>query len=159
MSNLLQIKNRQRQQRIAIRVLKKILASALKNEMDVREFEIGIHLVGEDEMTSVNETFLQHEGPTDVITFNHSGIDDMAHLHGELYVCVDVAMTEAPTFRATWQDEIVRYCVHGCLHLQGYDDREPTRRRKMKRKENEIMRAMRKQFAVEKIDRNIGPSR
>ncbi len=159
MSRLLQIKNRRRERHISIRELKKILTATLKNEMAVEEFEIGIHLVGADEMTSVNETFLQHEGSTDVITFNHSEIDDPSRLHGELYVCLDEAMAVAPRFRTTWQDEVVRYCVHGCLHLQGYDDLEPALRRQMKRRENQIMRAARKQFAVEKIDRNIGPSR
>jgi probable rRNA maturation factor len=157
MSRLLQIKNRQRTQRIAIRQLKKILVWALHEKMNVEAFELGIHLVGEKEMAAVNETFLQHEGSTDVITFNHSEIDDPTNLHGELYVCVDDAMSLAPRFRSTWQREVVRYCVHGCLHLQGYDDLEPTWRRKMKLRENQITRAVRKQFAVEKIDRNMGP--
>lgn len=157
MSRLLQIKNRQRQQRIAIQLLKKILTRTLRSEMGVNAFEIGIHLVNADEMTSVNETYLQHEGSTDVITFNHSEIDDPTNLHGELYVCVDEAMLFAARFRTNWQDEVVRYCVHGCLHLQGYDDLEPSWRRKMKLRENQIMRAVRKQFAVEQIDRNIRP--
>ncbi len=159
MSRLLQIKNRQRQQRIATQHLKRILVWALREAMDVQQFEIGIHLVGAEEMTTVNETFLQHEGPTDVITFNHSEIDDPTSLHGELYVCLEEAMAFAFRFRTSWQDEVVRYCIHGCLHLQGYDDLEPAWRRKMKRQENQIMRAVRKQFAVDKIDRNMNPPR
>ena len=159
MSRLLQIRNRQRTQRIAIQHLKRIMTWALRKAMDVRDFELGIHLVGAGEMTSVNGTFLQHEGSTDVITFNHSEVDDPTCLHGELYVCVDDAIEHARRFRTTWQDEVVRYCVHGCLHLQGHDDLEPAWRRKMKRRENQIMREVRKQFAVAKIDRNMAPPR
>lgn len=154
---MLLIRNRQRQRRVDGRRLKKILAAALRQHMDVRDYEIGVHLVGTGEMTSVNETFLQHEGPTDVITFNHSQIDDPTNLHGELYVCVDEAMLLAPKYRTIWQDELVRYCVHGILHLQGYDDLEPWMRRQMKRRENRVMRSVRKQFAVDEIDRNIRP--
>lgn len=157
MSRLLQIRNRQQLQKISIRNLKSFLTWALRGRMEVQQYELGIHLVGASEMTSVNETFLEHEGSTDVITFNHSEIDDPTNLHGELYVCVDEAVNLAPRFRSTWQREVVRYCVHGCLHLQGYDDLEPSWRRKMKLRENQIMRAVRKQFAVEQIDRNIRP--
>ena len=157
MSRVLLIRNRQRQKRVGGRRLKKILTGALRDDMGVISYEIGIHLVGANEMTTVNETFLAHEGPTDVITFNHSQIDDPTSLHGELYVCIEEAMSLAPKFRTTWQDEVVRYCVHGVLHLQGYDDLEPWMRRQMKRRENRVMRSVRKQFAVDEIDRNIRP--
>lgn len=157
MSRLLQIKNRHGKRSVNTRYLKTILTRMIRQDMDVHDFELGIMLVDTEEMTSVNETFLQHQGSTDVITFDHSEIDNPTDLHGELYVCVDEAQLAAPRFRSTWQDELVRYCIHGFLHLQGHDDRDPASRRQMKRKENQIMRSMRKQFAVDRIERNIRP--
>ena len=157
MSHELIIQNRDKLRRVDGRRLKKILSGAMRNGLNVHNYELGVHLVGEEEMTYINEIYLEHEGSTDVITFNHSEIDDPTNLHGELYVCVDEAVSLAPKFRTSWQDEIVRYCVHGILHLQGYDDTEQWLRRQMKRRENRIMRSVRKQFAVDEISRNIRP--
>jgi rRNA maturation RNase YbeY len=56
-------------------------------------------------------------------------------MHGELFICVDEAVLQAKKFKTSWQSEIVRYLVHGVLHLLGHDDFKPARR-KMKREEN-----------------------
>lgn len=158
MSRVLQIRNRQRRWRIDTRRLKTLLAEVLAGELGVVSFEIGIHLVGAAEMARVNETFLQHEGSTDVITFSHRELPSSTELHGEIYVCVDEAVALAPRFRTTWQAEVVRYAVHGCLHLQGYDDLEPAARRRMKRVENRVMRAVRNRFAVSEIGHRVAPA-
>jgi probable rRNA maturation factor len=155
MSRVLQIRNRQRRWRIDTRKLKSLLIELLAGELGVTTFEIGIHLVGAAEMARVNETFLQHEGSTDVITFSHRASPSPTDLHGEIYVCVDEAVTLAPRFRSTWQAEIVRYAVHGCLHLQGHDDLEPAARRTMKRVENRLMRSLRKRFAPAEIGHKV----
>ena len=48
-----------------------------------------------------------------------------ATLHGEIFICVDEAVLQARKFRTSWQSEIVRYLVHGVLHLLGHDDSRP----------------------------------
>ena len=63
--------NRQRTKKINVRLLKQI-AGALLTELKIAEAELGIHLVGAQEMARVNWQFLQHEGSTDVITFDHA---------------------------------------------------------------------------------------
>ena len=130
------IANRQRVQKINARALRRMMA-ALLAELNVESAELGIHLVGAREMARVNWQFLQHEGSTDVITFDHRepGAGPRA-LHGELFVCVDDALKQARQFRTSWPAEVVRYAVHGVLHLLGYDDLKPALRRRMKREEN-----------------------
>lgn len=155
MSRVLQIRNRQRRWRIDARKLKRLLVDILAEELGVTRFEIGIHLVGAAAMARVNATFLHHEGSTDVITFSHRESPRPTDLHGEIYVCVDEAVALAPRFRSTWQAELVRYAVHGCLHLQGYDDLEPAARRTMKQVENRVMRSARNRFAVSKIGHKL----
>lgn len=158
MSRVLQIGNRQRRWRIDTRRLKTLLAEVLAGELGVTTFEIGIHLVGAAEMARVNETFLQHAGSTDVITFSHRESPSPTELHGEIYVCIDEAVALAPRFRSTWQAEVVRYAVHGCLHLQGYDDLEPAARRRMKQVENRVIRSVRNRFAVAEIGHRVAPA-
>ena len=64
------IANRQRTKKINSRLLKQIVRE-LFTELEISEAELGITLVGAKEMAQVNRRFLQHEGSTDVITFDH----------------------------------------------------------------------------------------
>jgi probable rRNA maturation factor len=153
------IANRQRTKKINTRLLKQIV-EVLFAELEITEAELGINLVGAREMTLVNETFLQHEGATDVITFDHeekreAGSGKREKIHGELFVCVVVAGTQAKEFTTSWQAETMRYVVHGVLHLLGHDDLEPELRRKMKREENRLMRRLAKRFALAQLARAV----
>jgi len=144
------IANRQRVKKIDTRLLKKFVA-ALLAELEIGEAELGINLVGARAMALVNETFLQHEGSTDVITFNHDEKANPKKIHGELFICVDDAVAQAKEFKTSWQSEIVRYIVHGVLHLLGYDDLKPHLRREMKREENWLVRRLARKFSLAQI--------
>jgi len=157
------IANRQRTKKINSRLLKEII-SALFAELNIHEAELGVHLVGTKEMARVNWQYLQHEGSTDVITFDHSSSEEdvsgeKTDLHGELFICVDDAVKQAKEFRTTWQSEVIRYTVHGILHLLGYDDLKADLRRKMKREENRLVRRLTQRFSLAELSRpgNIAP--
>jgi probable rRNA maturation factor len=149
------IANRQRTKKINARLLKQIV-NELFAELEIETAELGISLVSAREMTLVNETFLQHEGSTDVITFDHAEkrkaeSGKRKNLHGELFVCVDEAVLQAKIFKTSWQSEIARYVVHGVLHLLGYDDLKPALRRKMKREEDRLVRRLAKKFSFAQL--------
>jgi probable rRNA maturation factor len=125
-------------------------------DLKIEEAELGINLVAAREMTLINETFLRHEGSTDVITFDYSNAEcgvrsAELNLHGEIFVCVDEAVLQAIKFKTTWQSEIVRYLVHGVLHLLGHDDRHTAARRKMKREENCRLAGLSRKFSLAQI--------
>lgn len=143
-------RNRQRDCPIDSRLLRRILRFALDKLLGVPDYELCFHFVTAKEMARVNEEFLDHTGPTDVITFDHSG---GKNLNGEIFVCVAVAVEQAREYGTSWQDEVVRYCVHGLLHLRGYDDVRPADRRKMKREEDRLVHALTQQFAVARLSR------
>ena len=151
------IANRQRTKKINTRLLKQIVGE-LFGELEIAEAELGINLVGAREMTLINETFLRHEGATDVITFDHAEKPKAADgkrkkIHGELFICVDVARAQATEFKTSWQAETIRYVVHGVLHLLGHDDLKAAVRRKMKREENRLMRLLAKRFSLAQLCR------
>jgi probable rRNA maturation factor len=153
------ISNRQRTKKINARFLKQVVAE-LFVELEITEAELGIIIVGAKEMARVNWQFLQHEGSTDVITFDHtekrkSENGKRKELHGELFICVDDAVTQAKEFGTSWQAEVVRYVVHGVLHLLGYDDLKPDLRRTMKREENRLVRRLGKRFALAELSRPV----
>lgn len=168
---LLTVANRQRTRKVNLRLLRKIVAG-LVAELNVENAELGIHLVAGAEMISLNETFLRHAGPTDVITFDYAGPEEGARagglratknetrgraagvpLHGEIFICVDEAIQQAKRFKTTWQAEIVRYVVHGVLHLRGHDDSRPAARRRMKREENRRLRGLARRFSLAQLAR------
>ncbi len=153
----LHVANRQRAKKINTRLLKKIVG-ALFLELKITEAELGITLVGRKKMAQANWDFLQHEGSTDVITFDHAEkqkteVEKRKNLHGELFVCVDDAVQQAEEFSTSWQSEIVRYVVHGVLHLLGYDDLKPHLRRLMKREENRLVRRLEQRFTLAQLSR------
>ena len=151
------ITNRQRTKKINSRRLKEITV-ALLAKLKITEADLGVNLVGVREMALVNETFLQHDGPTDVITFDHRNCEARSakceeEIHGELFICVDVAIRQAKEFGTSWQSEVVRYVVHGVLHLLGHDDRTAPLRRKMKREENRLVGRLAKRFSLAQLSR------
>ena len=156
----LSLLNRQRTKKINTRLLKEIVQEVfaeLKIE-SVESVELGISLVGAREMTLLNETFLKHEGSTDIITFDYQEPGTGSRkpelkLHGELFICVDEAILQAKRFRSTWQSEIVRYVVHGILHLLGHDDLKPALRRRMKREENRLVRRLSRKISFAQLSR------
>ena len=147
------IANRQRVKKINAHLLKEIVSTALA-DLEIEHCELEINLVATAEMAALNETFLKHEGSTDVITFDYSEGKKLRHnvgVSGEIFICIDDAIQQAKTFKPNWQSEIVRYAVHGILHLLGYDDLKPDLRRKMKRRENSLMSLLSKRFSLAKI--------
>ena len=154
MSRTLSLQNRQRVRRVDTRLLRQITRHLLDTELRLESYELAIHLVGSREMAKVNWDFLQHEGSTDVITFDHSESGEgLVGLHGELFICVDDAVKQAQEFRATWQSELARYVIHGLLHLCGHDDLSPGPRRKMKREENRLVRKFAVRYCLSALEK------
>ena len=153
-SRTLTLRNRQHTRAVDLRRLRRVAATVLQNLLAVEQFDLGIYLVSATEITRLNETFLRHKGSTDVITFNYaesggpasgrSGRRDArtALLHGEIFICIDEAVAQARRFRTSWQSELIRYLIHGLLHLRGYDDQNASARRQMKREENRLLRRL-----------------
>ena len=132
------ITNRQRDRKVDSRRVRAVAEAALAEAR--LGAELGIHFVSAKRSAEVNWQFLQHEGPTDIITFDHGSTP--ARLFGEMFICVPEAVRQAAEFGTTWEAELLRYVIHGILHLRGYDDLEPAKRRVMKREENRLVRRL-----------------
>ena len=146
----LTVANRQRARKINLPLFREI-ATSLMAELAGPEASLEINLVSPAQMAKVNQAFLQHEGPTDVITFDYREARPDAPLHGELFICPAVAVSQAREFGTDWRSELVRYAIHGLLHLLGHDDLEPVARRKMKLVEVRWLRLISRRFALSKL--------
>ena len=85
----------------------------------IQEAEISLALLDDAAIAAMNEEYLEHEGPTDVITFAmHEGDEPPL---GDIYVGVEQAVRQSAEFGATPAEEVLRLAVHGTLHVLGYE--------------------------------------
>jgi probable rRNA maturation factor len=99
--------------------------------------ELSILLVDEQAMTDLHERWMGEPGPTDVLSFP---MDELRPPHmdggrtehgpdpsllGDVVLCPSVAAGQAEKAGHSTQDELELLCVHGILHLLGYDHAEP----------------------------------
>ena len=95
--------------------------------------EVSIAIVTDEAMHSLNRQYLEHDYPTDVLSFVLEAEEE--HLVGQLIVSAEYAASEASKFGWTTDDEVLLYTIHGALHLVGYDDQEPELKAEMRQQE------------------------
>ena len=111
---------------------------------------VSVVFCGDEEMAQLNAQWLNHEGPTDVLSFPQfelkpgdrvEGLVDGALL-GDVVISIDTAAEQAADF-AEWStaDEVALLFVHGLLHLCGYDDLDDGARTTMRVREDEVLTA------------------
>jgi probable rRNA maturation factor len=150
---LVRIFDRQRSLVLQRTLWRRVARGLLEDLLDRRDYELGVHFIGAAEMTGLNETFLDHQGSTDVLTFNHQEDARSERMCGEIFISVDDALVHARRFRVRWPCEVTRYLVHGVLHLEGFDDTDPVSRRAMKRRENKLLKELSLRFDLGKLGR------
>lgn len=88
-----------------------------------------VALVDDQTSDEVHRGFMDIEGPTDVITFHH----------GEIVIGAAVAARQAAEYGEPLGREILRYLVHGLLHLAGHEDADEVERAAMEAAQEEIV--------------------
>jgi probable rRNA maturation factor len=104
----------------------------------VSQASISLALVDDATIHEINRRHLEHDWPTDVISFCLSEAGD-AELEGELVVSAEMAAATARRAGVDGWAELALYVVHGLLHLCGYDDQSAEGREAMRLRENEIL--------------------
>jgi probable rRNA maturation factor len=102
---------------------------------------LSIAFVDDAEMTRLNERFLRHEGPTDVISFRLAPAPGVSTGAADVIVNAEQALREARRRRGRPARELAWYLAHGIHHLAGADDRTPARRAAMHRIERRWLAA------------------
>jgi len=107
-----------------------------------RGAQISIALVDDAEIARLNETYLQHEGPTDVLSFDLNGDIEAGRVDGEIVASAETAQRVAGERGGNPAMELLLYLVHGTLHLLGYDDATVDAATAMHAKEDEVFKAL-----------------
>jgi probable rRNA maturation factor len=101
--------------------------------------ELSVVFLTDAGLARLHAAFLADPSTTDVITF----AGDAAHgLAGEICLSADTAAAYAREHGRDFATELTLYLVHGWLHLAGYDDLRPARKRVMRRAEARALRLL-----------------
>ncbi len=133
-------------------VISEVVTGTLKAEA-VAGAEIVVALVDDEAIHSVNREHLQHDFPTDVISFLYDSNDKDEPtppnniqrgaglwIDGELIISTETAIREARNYEWNPLDELRLYLVHGLLHLCGYDDQSDSEQAMMRSREREVLK-------------------
>jgi probable rRNA maturation factor len=95
-----------------------------------KSFEwINVILLDSDEHTTMNAQYLNHDYPTDILTFE---FEEGENMNGELYLNVDVAKSNSAEYKVSLENELSRLIIHGALHLTGQSDHSEEEKTQMK---------------------------
>jgi probable rRNA maturation factor len=97
--------------------------------------ELSIALVDNARIRELNRLHLQHDWPTDIITFDLS--DEDGDLEGELVISAEMAVECADRAGSDPTAELALYVAHGLLHLLGEDDHDPEALARMQSRERD----------------------
>ena len=88
----------------------------------------------DEALLDINQTFLNHDYYTDIITFPIE--EDDENLEAELYISVDRVKDNAKNLSKNFKNELHRVIIHGVLHLCSYPDKSEEEAKIMRSKED-----------------------
>ena len=99
-----------------------------------------VRIVDAVEGAALNERWRGKRGPTNVLSFPVSGLEEVApELLGDIVLCAPVLEAEAAAQRKGLDAHCAHLLVHGALHLLGYDHEKPREAAVMERIETELL--------------------
>ncbi len=117
---------------------------------------LSVSIVDNKAIHQINRQHLQHDYPTDVISFqlDFARDDDApadapavlraagAMIEGEIIASAEMAAEMASSGQWSPMDELTLYVIHGLLHICGYDDLSPAEKTIMRSRERAILNAL-----------------
>src|SRR5919198_1362158 len=114
------------------------LARTVLEGEGVADAEISLAFVDNPTIHQLNKRYLQHDEPTDVLSFPLSE-PGAKRLAGELVLGAEVAKAQAEARGHDVQAELALYVIHGLLHLCGHDDKTPEAAAVMRQRERHYL--------------------
>lgn len=108
-----------------------ILALENKNPGDISYI-----FCNDDYLLNINNTYLDHNYLTDIITFPYNSGDTIS---ADIFISIDRVKENGAEYNVPFYSELLRVMAHGILHLVGYGDKSDDQKIIMRKKEEEAM--------------------
>jgi probable rRNA maturation factor len=116
--------------------IRQVVQAALRH-CGIEQAEVSVAVVDDAAIHELNRRHLQHDYPTDVLSFALSPAHDP--LEAEIIVSSQTAAREAARFGWEPEAELLLYVTHGVLHACGHDDHTPRAKAAMRRAERAVL--------------------
>ena len=110
------------------------------------DFEVAVLIAGRDAVRALNRDYRGKDRPTNVLSFP---ADDVVGLPpgsprplGDIVLCAEIISTEAEQQGKVAADHWAHLCVHGALHLAGFDHENEADAEEMEALETRILSEM-----------------
>jgi probable rRNA maturation factor len=140
--------------------------ATVRAEQVGEDVELAVRFVDEETIAELNERFLGHPGPTDVLSFpiedplepapspaalgrgrqaggggqsSPTAPGEPPLLLGDVVICPEVAWRNAPEHAGSYDEELALLLVHGILHLLGMDHELEVEAQAMEAREQELL--------------------
>jgi probable rRNA maturation factor len=134
--------------------LRRLAETVLEEEQYPADTEVTLLFVGEEEIATYNERFMQRHGATDVLAF------PVEHLKpgvvpdrktggpplnlGDVVIAPKIVRAQAEAAAVPFEEELSLLVVHGLLHLLGYDHQSDDEADEMEHREQQLLGRLRK---------------
>lgn len=98
--------------------------------------ELNIIIMNDEELREMNKHHLNHDYYTDILTFEMPHQLSSQEKMVELFLSLDRIKENASKFDVSWDGELDRVFIHGCLHVCGYADDTDSAKSDMRIKED-----------------------
>lgn len=103
------------------------IISYYKNEVSFLNYLF----TGDDHIRTVNKEHLNHDYPTDIITFQYK----KDPIEADIILSLESIQENAKRFNTLFNEELYRVISHGFLHCLGYNDQEDEEKALMREQE------------------------
>jgi probable rRNA maturation factor len=94
--------------------------------------ELGVRITGDRELHRLNREFLSEDHPTDVLSFP-SGVAGETGYLGDIAISWPAVLRQSEQFAHPPETEALLLCMHGLLHVLGWDHADAAQENKMTR--------------------------
>ena len=90
-----------------------------------KSFSLGFQIVSNREIASMNQKWMQKNGPTDVLSFpilSNESVNNLDQIElGDIFVSLEMAIQQSYEYKHSIYREMLFLASHGFLHLLGWE--------------------------------------
>lgn len=133
------VRSRLKKTRIDVGEAARFAAFVMERAGCAKGAELGILFAGSRAMRRLNREYRGVDRTTDVLAFPLGDRFRPSGTLGDVAISVDRARRCARLYRTTVNAELLLYITHGILHLCGFDDHSAATRKRMERRQEELV--------------------
>lgn len=125
-----------------------LLEFAAKIENIDEQAELSVTFVDDQQIQEINRLYRSKDQPTDVISFAMEEMgdgeieihgNDLPTILGDIIISIPRTIEQANEYSHSFMRELGFLCIHGFLHLLGYDHQTKSDEEKMFTKQKELL--------------------